>query len=90
MAVVEEKVVSRQDTVVEEPNVVLQNLTRAEATLTEEKKKLASLREKLQLKVQKEIESKKSNIQKLRAEITDLKFACDELSKALQAGEKSK
>jgi len=90
VAVVEERAVSRQDTVEEEPSVVLQNLIRAEVTLTKEKKKLASLREKLQLKVQKEIESKKCNIQKLRAEITDLKFACDELSKLLHAGEKSK
>jgi predicted RNase H-like nuclease (RuvC/YqgF family) len=86
----QEQVMLKKETLEEEPNVVLQNLTRAEATLTQEKKKLASLKEKLKLKVQKEIESKKSNIQKLRTEITDLKLDCDELSKTLQACEKAK
>jgi hypothetical protein len=38
VAVVEERAVSRQDTVEEEPNVVFQNLIRAEVTLTKEKK----------------------------------------------------
>ena len=90
MVAAQEQVMLKKETVEEEPNVVLQNLTRAEATLTQEKKKLASLKEKLKLKVQKEIESKKSNLQKLRTEITDLKLDCDKFSKTLQACEKAK
>jgi cell division protein FtsL len=45
---------------------------------------MVALKEKLLLKLNKEIESKKSNIQNLRAEIEDLKNTCDELSKSLQ------
>ena len=89
MVVVEEKAVLRQESIEEEPFLVLENLTRVEVTLIEEKKKLVTTKEKLKLEVQKEIEGKKSNIQKLRAEIADLKFDCDELSKSLQAHEKS-
>ena len=89
MVVVEEKSVLRQESIEEEPFLVLENLTRVEVTLIEEKKKLVTTKEKLKLEVQKEIEGKKSNIQKLRAEIADLKFDCDELSKSLQAHEKS-
>ena len=47
------------------------------------------LKEKLLSKLDKKIESKTSNIQNLRAEIKDLKFACDELSKSLQIVENS-
>ena len=83
MVVVEKKVNLRQKNE-EEPHVILQNLIRAELTLTEEKKKLETIKEQLALEVQKRIENKKSNIQKLRAEITDLKLTCDELSKLLQ------
>jgi cell division protein FtsL len=45
---------------------------------------MVALKEKLLLKLNKEIERKKSNIQNLRAEIEDLKNTCDELSKSLQ------
>jgi len=86
----EKSVVLKQDAVEEEPTIVLQNLIRAEVTLMEEKKKLVALREKLNSKVQKEIKSKTSNIQRLRAEISDLKFDCDKLSKSLDAGDSSK
>jgi hypothetical protein len=86
----EKSVALKQDAVEEEPTIVLQNLIRAEGTLLEEKKKLVTLRDKLNLKVKKEIKSKKSNIQKLRAEISDLKFDCDKLSKSLDAGDSSK
>ena len=89
MTVLEEETVSRHDNVEEQQTIALQNLINAEATLTKEKKKLASLKEKLQLKVQKKIENKKSNIQKLRAEITDLKLACDELTKSFKADGKA-
>ena len=86
MTVLEEETVSSQDNVEEQQTIILQNLINAEATLTEEKKKMASLKEKLRLNVQKKIESKKSNIQQLRAEITDLKLACAELTKSFKAG----
>jgi len=86
----EKCVVLKQDAVEEEPAVVLQNLIRAEVTLMEEKKKFVALREKLNLKVKNEIKSKTSNIQQLRAEISDLKFDCDKLSKSLDAGDNSK
>ncbi len=84
LVAVEEKAVLRTNTVEIDPNVVFQNLIRAEATLTKEKKKMVALNEKLLLKLNKEIESKKSNIQNFRAEIKDLKFVFDELSKSLQ------
>ena len=90
MVATEKSVALKQDAVQEEPTIVLQNLIRAEATLMEEKKKLVTLREKLNLKVKREIKSKKSNIQKLRAEISDLKFDCDKLSKSLVDGDSSK
>ena len=90
MVATEKSVVLKQDAVEEEPTIVLQNLIRAEVTLMEEKKKLVALREKLNSKVQKEIKSKTSNIQRLRAEISDLKFDCDKLSKSLDVGDSSK
>ena len=85
MVVVEEKAVLRQENIDEEPFLVLENLTRAEVTLMEEKKKLETTKAKLRLEVKREIENKMSNIQNLRDEITDLKSSCDELSKSLQA-----
>ena len=89
LVAVEKKAVSRQDTVEIDPNIVFQNLIRAEATLLTEKKKMEALKENLLSKLNKKIESKTSNIQNLRAEIKDLKFACDELSKSLQIVENS-
>lgn len=87
-ALVEEEAVSIQDNVQEEPFVVLQKLMSEEANLMEEKEKLhahlASLREKRRLKIQRKIRRKKNSIQKLRAEIKDLKFSCEELSKSLR------
>jgi hypothetical protein len=79
---VEDEAVSRKNDEMKEPRVVLQNLVSEEANLKEEMKKLEYLREKWQLKVEKEIESKRSSIRKLRAEINDLKFLCEELSKS--------
>jgi hypothetical protein len=89
LVAVEKKAVSRQDTVEIEPNIVFQNLIRAEATLLKEKKKMEALKENLLSKLNKKIESKKSNIQNLRTEIKELKFACDELSKSLLIVENS-
>jgi len=56
----------------------------------EEKKNLASLRKKLLSKIREEIDTKKTNIHKLRAEIKDLKFSCEELSKSFKTGTKVK
>ena len=87
-AILEEETVSEQEKVEEEPGEVLQKLMNNEANLIEEKENLVSLREKLRVKVQKEIEEKKNNIEKLRDEIVDLKFSCEELTKALKTGTK--
>jgi hypothetical protein len=60
----------------------LQELISEEAILVEEKKKLESFREKWELKVKKDIETKQKSIRKLRAEIADLKLMRKELSKS--------
>jgi hypothetical protein len=86
--VAEEEAGATQDDVEEEPVVVLQNLLSEEAKLMEEKKNLDSLREKLLSKIQEEIGTKKSNIRKLRSEIKDLKFSCEELTKSFKTGSK--
>ena len=87
-ALVEDEAISIRDNVQEEPFAVLQKLMSEEANLMEEKEKLhahlASLREKRRLMVERKIRRKKSSIQKLRAEIKDLKFSCAELSKSLR------
>lgn len=84
--VVEDEAVSKQDNVQEEPALALQRLMSEEANLMAEKQNFESLKEKLQLKAKEEIENKKNNIQKLKSEITNLKVACEELTKSLNAG----
>ena len=86
--VLEEEAVSRQDDFEEEPFAVLHKLASEEAKLKEEKKNLDSLREKLLSKIQEEIDNKRNNIQKLKSEIKDLKFSCEELTKTFKAGAK--
>jgi chromosome segregation ATPase len=86
--VLEEEAVSKQDNFQEEPFALLQKLASEEAKLMEEKKNLDSLREKLQSKIQDEINNKRKNIQKLKSEIKDLKFSCEELTKTFKAGAK--
>lgn len=88
--VVEEEAMSKQDNVQEESMEILQKLMSEEANLMQEKKNLASLREKLLSKIQEEIDNKKNNIQKLRAQIKDLKFSCEELSKTFKTEVKVK
>jgi hypothetical protein len=88
MVMAQEKVGLREETNEEDPYVVLQNLTRAESTLLEEKKKLASMKAKLELDLKKEIKNKMSSIQKLREEITNMKVSYDEVSKLLQSSKK--
>lgn len=84
MVVVQEKANLKEENVREDPQIVLQSLTRAETTLLTEKKKLATKKAKLESDVKKQIENKMSNIQKLRDEVTNLKSSCDELSKVLE------
>ena len=84
MAILQKETVSKTDKVEEEQTTILQKLASEEANLMEEKKNLVSLREKLQLKLQEEIENKKKNIQKLRADIADLKFSCEKLTKSIK------
>jgi hypothetical protein len=58
--------------------------------LIEEKKNLISLKEKLLTKIRKEIDNKQNNIQKLKSEINDLKFSCEELTKSFKTDAKVK
>lgn len=89
-AVVMEEVISTQDNVEEEPFMVLQKLAGEESKLLDEKKNLDALRAKLLSKIQEEIDSKKSNIRKLKSEIKDLKFSCEELTKSFKTGANTK
>ena len=86
--VLEEEAVPKQDNFEEEPFAVLQKLASEESKLMEEKKNLDSLKQKLQSKIQDEIDNKRKNIQKLKSEIKDLKFSCEELTKTFKAGAK--
>ena len=68
------------------PTNVLQKLRIEEAALIEEKQNWLTLRESLQVKVRDEIEMRKSNAEKLKAEIADLKISCEEMTTALNEG----
>lgn len=63
----------------------LQRLEIEEANLMEERQNLISLREKLQSKLQKQIESKEFVNKKLRGEIADLRIDCEKLSISVRA-----
>jgi uncharacterized protein YlxW (UPF0749 family) len=76
--------VSVQNNFEEQPFVILQKLRNVEVSLMEEKENLTSLREELQLRLQKKIRRKQKSIKKLRAEIKDLKFSCNEFSKSFR------
>ena len=67
-------------------NLLLKELSSEETKLIEERQNLASLKEKLQLKIHGKIEQKKSKLQKLRDEIKELKFSCEELTQTLKPG----
>ena len=66
----------------EKPMLILKNLIDEEIVLKKKKRKLSSFSKKLQLRVEKEIISKKNNIKQLKTEINDLKSICEELSKS--------
>ena len=65
---------------------VLQKLRIDEGLLIEEKQNWLTLRESLQARVRDEIELRKSNAEKLKTEIADLKLSCEELTTALNEG----
>ncbi len=81
----EGKSLSMQDDGEDETALVLKKLGSEEASLREQKENLSSLKEQLQLRVKEEIELRKSSIQKLKTEITDLKGECEKLSKSLRS-----
>ena len=66
-------------------NLLLKELSSEETKLIEERQNLASLKEKLQLKIHGKIEQKKNKLQKLRDEINELKFSCEQLTQTLTA-----
>ena len=84
MDILQKETVSKQDNAKEEKTTLLLKLANEEANLMEEKKNLMSVREKLKLKLQEEIEIKKKNVRKLRDEIADLKVSCERLSKSIK------
>ena len=75
--------VSTQENFAEGAPPSLKQLIEEEAKLMEEKQNLASLNEKLQVKIRKNINLKKNNIKKLRDEIKELRFSCEELTNTL-------
>ena len=66
--------------------IVLQKLRIDEGLLIEEKQNWLTLRESLQARVRDEIELRKSNAEKLKIEIADLKLSCEEMTTALNEG----
>lgn len=62
----------------EKPVMVFQNSIKKEGNLKKAEKKVAPLREKFQLKVEKNIENKENKIQKMRLEINDLESFYEE------------
>jgi hypothetical protein len=81
-----EEAALKKVTVEEDPALALERLKGEEANLIQEKQDLESLKEKLSLKAKEEIERKKSDLLKLKADITNLKVACEELAKSLNVG----
>ena len=73
----------KQENFKDEHASALQKLKSEETYLMEEKQKLKSLKEKLEIKAKEEIELKKNRIQKLKGEITDLKATCEVLTASL-------
>jgi uncharacterized protein YlxW (UPF0749 family) len=83
--IVKDEAVSMQDKIEEKTNAFLQRFESEDVKLMGETKKVHSLREKRQLKIEKIIESKRKSIKKLRAEIHDLKIDCEKLSVSVWA-----
>ena len=70
---------------VEEPLVIMRALEKEEVSLTEEKRELLALKEKLQLKANEKIEAMKFRIETLKSEISELRRQCEELEKFVSA-----
>ena len=64
----------------------LEKMQTEEVSLREEKEQLLMLKQQLQSKVQKEIELTRTNIEKLKAEIADMKIECEELIRFVNTG----
>jgi uncharacterized protein YoxC len=84
MITLETETVPKPDNVGKEDIAVLQELMSEEAGLMKEKGNLMALKDKLELKLLEEIDIKKKNIQKLRADIADLKVSCEKLAKSIK------
>ena len=78
---IEKEDLLKKDKIMIEVNSMLKTITKKETKLKEEKNELATLREKWQLKIDEDIQSKEDNIQKLRIEINDLKYIGEEINK---------
>jgi hypothetical protein len=68
----------------------LEEMQNEEASLREEKEQLLTLKQQLQQNVHKEIELTKNNIEKLKAEIADMKIECEELIRFVNASNLTK
>ncbi|HEY9753906.1 MAG TPA: hypothetical protein V6C97_01965 [Oculatellaceae cyanobacterium] len=68
----------------DQPVVAIQKLKLEEAKLADEKHNLLQLREQLKEKINNQIENRKNSVQKLRAEIDELKAECANLNESLQ------
>jgi hypothetical protein len=75
------KVAKGEIQLMKKANNIMKTLSMKENILKKEKKKLASLREKWQNKIEEDIRTKENNIQKLIIEINDLKYIQVELNK---------
>ena len=82
---IEKKVkVKTQSSEEKQPLLVLQELKKEEAALIEEKRGLAALEERLQLKASEEIEVKERSVQTLKSEVAELKRQCEEFGSSLK------
>jgi hypothetical protein len=78
-----------QETQVEdkvESAALLQKLRLEEAALIEEKQNWLTLRESLQSRIKDEVELRKSNSEKLKSEIANLKQLCEAMTQSLNEG----
>ncbi len=75
--------VKTQSSEEKQPLLVLQELKKEEAALMEEKRDLATLKERLQLKTSEEIQVKEQSVQTLTSEVAELKRQCEEFESSL-------
>jgi len=58
---------------------VIKSLMKEEASLTEQRDRLLTLKEQLQLKAKEKIETLTSSIQKLKNQVSELRLQCEQL-----------